>query len=68
MENKRDYSSVFEGIDKIREGDKEQIECLKKLVADQERELKKAKRYNTIMFILAVISLVLSIVMPIVLR
>lgn len=63
MDNiKKDFESVFRGISRVLDAIDMELDLLKKTNAEQKEELKKNKRFNVIMFVVAIVSLVLSAV------
>lgn len=63
MDNiKKDFESVFSGLTRVLDAVDTELDLLKKINAEQKEELKKNKRFNVIMFIVAIVSLVLSAV------
>ncbi len=63
MDNiKKDFESVFSGLTRVLDAVDTELDLLKKMNAEQKEELKKNKRFNVIMFVVAIVSLVLSAV------
>ena len=63
MDNiKKDFESVFSGLTRVLDAVDTELDLLKKINAEQKEELKKNKRFNVIMFVVAIVSLVLSAV------
>lgn len=58
----KEFSSVFEGLSKTLDAVDLELELLKKINAEQKIELNKSKRFNIIMFVVAIASLVVSLV------
>lgn len=58
----KNFNSVFEGLSKTLDAVDSELELLKKINAEQKEELKKNKRFNIIMFIIALASFVVSLV------
>lgn len=56
------FNSVFEGLSKTLNAVDSELDLLKKINAEQKEELKKSKRFNIIMFVIAIASLVVSLV------
>ena len=62
MGNKdKKINTVFEGISKTLNAVDSELDLLKKINAEQKEELKKSKRFNIIMFVIAIVSLVVSL-------
>ena len=61
MSEKSDFSNVFEGITKTRQDIENELTLLKRINAEQKIELRKAKRFNLIMLIIALVSLAASV-------
>ena len=61
---KRDigFTNVFEGIQQTKDAIDAELSLLKEINVEQKKELKKAKRFNIIMLIIAVASFVLTVV------
>ena len=57
----RDYSSVFEGIDKTRNEIKNELRYLEQINKENRDELEKSKRTNRRMEIVGIVSLLLSV-------
>ena len=67
MENfDKDFSNVFEGIQKTMNAIDGELDLLKQINAEQKEELRKAKRFNIIMLIIALLSLAATIIIPII--
>ena len=62
----KDFSNVFEGIQKTMNAIDGELDLLKHINAEQKEELRKAKRFNLFMLIIALISLAATIISPIV--
>ena len=63
MENfDKDFSNVFEGIKKTMNAIDGELDLLKQINAEQKEELRKAKRFNVIMLVIALISLIATFV------
>ena len=58
----KNFNSVFEGLSKTLDAVDSELKLLKKINAEQKEELKKSKRFNIIMFVIAIASLVVSLV------
>ena len=58
----KDFSNVFEGIEKTMNAIDSELDLLKQINAEQKEELRKAKRFNVFMLIIAIISLIATIV------
>ena len=58
----KDFSNVFEGIEKTMNAIDVELDLLKQINAEQKEELRKAKRFNVIMLVIAIISLIATIV------
>lgn len=58
----KDFKAIFEGISKTLDAVDAELEFLKRINSEQKEELKKNKRFNVMMFVVAIISLVLSAV------
>lgn len=56
----KDFEGVFSGIKLVLDAVDTELDLLKKINAEQKEELKKNKRFNVIMFVVAIVSLVLS--------
>ena len=63
MENfDKDFSNVFDGIKKTMNAIDSELDLLKRINAEQKEELRKAKRFNIFMPIIALISLAATII------
>ncbi len=63
MENfDKDFSNVFDGIKKTMNAIDSELDLLKRINAEQKEELRKAKRFNIFMLIIALISLAATII------
>ncbi len=58
----KDFSNIVEGIEKTMNAIDGELDLLKQINAEQKEELRKAKRFNVIMLIIALISLIATIV------
>ena len=58
----KDFSNVFDGIKKTMNAIDGELDLLKQINAEQKEELRKAKRFNIFMLIIAIISLAVTIV------
>lgn len=58
----KNFNSVFEGLSKTLNAVDSELDLLKKINDEQKEELKKGKRFNIIMFVIAIASFVLSLV------
>ncbi len=58
----KEFSNVFEGIHCTMDAIDSELDLLKKINAEQKIELKKAKRFNIIMLIIALLSLAFTII------
>ena len=58
----KDFSNIFEGIEKTMNAIDGELDLLKQINAEQKEELRKAKRFNVFMLIIAIISLIIAIV------
>ena len=58
----KEFNSVFEGLSKTLNAVDSELDLLKKINAEQKEELKKSKRFNIIMFVIAIASFVVSLV------
>ena len=58
----KDFSNVFEGIQKTMNAIDGELDLLKHINAEQKEELRKAKRFNLFMLIIALISLAATII------
>ena len=58
----KNFSTVFEGIEKTMKAIDGELDLLKQINAEQKEELRKAKRFNVIMLVIALISLIATIV------
>ena len=56
------FSNLFEGIHKVRKDIDNELSLLQTSNAEQKEELRKAKRFNTKMAVIAWISMVVSII------
>lgn len=63
MENfDKEFSNVFDGIKKTMNAIDSELDLLKRINAEQKEELRKAKRFNIFMLIIALISLAATII------
>ena len=62
----KDFSSIAEGIEKTMNAIDGELDLLKHINAEQKEELRKAKRFNIIMLIIALLSLAATIFIPII--
>ncbi len=58
----KEFNSVFEGLSKTLNAVDSELDLLKKINDEQKEELKKSKRFNIIMFVIAIASFVVSLV------
>lgn len=56
----KDFQSVFEGIRNVLDSVDDELSLLKQINDEQKIELKKAKRFNIFMAVIAIVSLVVS--------
>ncbi len=62
----KDFSNIVEGIEKTMNAIDGELDLLKQINAEQKEELRKAKRFNIIMLIIALLSLAATIFIPII--
>ena len=58
----KEFNSVFERLSKTLNAVDSELDLLKKINDEQKEELKKSKRFNIIMFVIAIASFVVSLV------
>ena len=58
----KDFSSAFEGIKKTMNAIDNELDLLKQINAEQKEELRKAKRFNIFMLVIALVSLGATII------
>lgn len=58
----KDFSSIFEGIEKTMNAIDNELDLLKRINAEQKEELKKAKRFNIFMLVIALVSLAATVI------
>ena len=58
----KDFSNIFEGIEKTMNAIDNELDLLKQINTEQKEELRKAKRFNVFMLIIALISLTATII------
>ena len=61
MENNRKFNSVFEGLEQTQAAFEKQIFELQRINSELKEEWKKAKRFNIIMLIIALVSLAFAV-------
>ncbi len=57
----RDFDSVFEGIEQTQDMIKNELVVLQAINDDLKKEWKKAKRFNIMMFVVAIVSLAIAV-------
>ncbi len=55
------FSSIADGIFKVREDIENELKQLNVIYEEQKKELQKSKRFNILMFVIAIISLVVAL-------
>ena len=58
----KNFSSVFEGIHKTMNAIDNELDLLKSINEEQKAELKKAKKFNIFMLVIALVSLALTVI------
>ena len=58
----KDFSSVFEGIKKTMNAIDNELDLLKRINAEQKEELRKARRFNIFMLVIALVSLATTVI------
>ncbi len=58
----KDFSSVFDGIKKTMNAIDDELDLLKQINTEQKEELKKAKRFNIFMLVIALVSLAATVI------
>ena len=58
----KDFSNVFEGIHNTMDAIDNELDLLKRINEEQKEELKKAKRFNLFMLVVALLSLTFTII------
>lgn len=58
----KNFTSVFEGLSKTLDTVGSELELLQKINAEQNEELRKTKRFNIVMFVIAILSFAATLI------